>query len=277
MKTKYYLIAAGVFLLSVSCQETSKEYYKNGNVKSEVYIEEGKKEGVEKIYSEKGVLEEEVTYSNGIKSGITKDYFSNGQLYWEVNYVDGKYDGVYKEYSEKGILILEGEYKKGREDGLIKAYFENGKLKSITPYKKGITDGEFKEYYESGQLLMEATYENDKPIFYKKYNEKGDLINEYRKIQIIPLSDTIITTGEILKASIKVFGPKETMKVTAGLIDYIPRKPVDKLPEIKSINGEAIFEEKIMKKKGTYYLVAQVYAGEKPVSLLEWYLKIVVK
>ena len=49
-------------------------------------------------------LKSEVFMMNGKREGIYKSYWSNGQLYEEVNYIDGKRNGIYKRYHYNGQL-----------------------------------------------------------------------------------------------------------------------------------------------------------------------------
>ena len=69
-----------------------REYYdKEKNIlKSEVFINNGKKEGIYNSYHENGQLCEEVNYIDGKINGIYKSYYLNGQLKEEVNYIDGE-------------------------------------------------------------------------------------------------------------------------------------------------------------------------------------------
>jgi len=59
-------------------------------LESEVFILNGKKEGVYKSYHDNGQLFQEVNFINGKENGIYKSYWDNGQLLEEVNYIDGK-------------------------------------------------------------------------------------------------------------------------------------------------------------------------------------------
>ena len=59
-------------------------------LESEVFMMNGKKEGVYKSYHEKGQLFQKVNYINGKREGIYKSYHDNGQLLEEINYIDGK-------------------------------------------------------------------------------------------------------------------------------------------------------------------------------------------
>ena len=69
-----------------------REYYDKDNTKieSEVFMMNGKKEGVYKSYHKNGKLWKEVNYIDNKRNGIYKKYYDNGQLWKEVNYIDGK-------------------------------------------------------------------------------------------------------------------------------------------------------------------------------------------
>ena len=62
--------------------------------------------GVYRKYHENGKLKSEVFMNNGKKEGIYKSYYY-GQLWVEVNYIDGKMNGIYKKYNDNGQLCEE--------------------------------------------------------------------------------------------------------------------------------------------------------------------------
>ena len=69
-----------------------REYYDKDKtkIKSEVFMMNGKKEGVYKEYHINGQLCSEINYIDNKRNGIYKSYYENGQLCSEVNYIDGK-------------------------------------------------------------------------------------------------------------------------------------------------------------------------------------------
>jgi len=73
--------------------------------------------GVDRTYydAEKTQLKSEVFIHNGKKEGIYKLYYRNGQLYSEVNYIDGKENGIYKSYHTNGKLKEEVNYIDGKK------------------------------------------------------------------------------------------------------------------------------------------------------------------
>ena len=72
-----------------------REYHdgEKTKIKLEVFMANGKKEGIYKSYYVNGQLKKEVNYIDGKMNGICKLYLLNGQLLQEVNYIDGKRNG----------------------------------------------------------------------------------------------------------------------------------------------------------------------------------------
>ena len=268
------LVGVILIVFFYGCTEVKKEYYENGNFKSELPLKGDVVNGIAKYYYEDGALKKEVSYVNGVKSGLIKKYFHDGSLNWECFYENNKYNGLYKEYTSQGVLILESSLKMGEQDGLTKAYYPNGNIKSVSEYKNGVQVGEFKEYYSSGKILMFALFEEGAPVYYKEYDEKSELQKEVRLIKITP-SDTIVHKGDVYKAKIKVYGPSDNMVIRGDVLTSMVTVQVD-LPEIPSQNGEAVFEA-IAEKTGVYYLNVQVYVGKEPDKLYSSNSKIVVK
>jgi antitoxin component YwqK of YwqJK toxin-antitoxin module len=110
-----------------------KQYYENGQIKSEVHQVASPLEG----------------YYNGVGTsdeGVHKEWFENGQLKVETHYFDGDREGDEKHWNKNGVLIKHLKYKKGDlfhwqryydDDGNLtkKEYYSNGKLKKIKEVK----------------------------------------------------------------------------------------------------------------------------------------------
>ncbi len=105
------------------------DYYGNGQLEYEAFIQNGKAEGVVKKYYQNGQLAVEAFFKKGKLDGMKKEYYKNGQLKLDGIFKDKKPDGLLREYYESGQLKLEGVYKHGEPVGTIKKYDENGKLK----------------------------------------------------------------------------------------------------------------------------------------------------
>ncbi|MGL5458694.1 MAG: toxin-antitoxin system YwqK family antitoxin [Cetobacterium sp.] len=87
--------------------------YPTGVLKGELYIKDGKREGVAKSFYPNGQLEEESNFKNGILQGTQKKYYSTGGLQEESNFKNGELDGVKKYYYESGKLYVERVFSNG--------------------------------------------------------------------------------------------------------------------------------------------------------------------
>lgn len=65
------------------------DFYKNGNKRYEVFMIDGKLEGMYKIWYESGELESEIEYHNGMRNGLMLEYYKNGQISARMLYDNG--------------------------------------------------------------------------------------------------------------------------------------------------------------------------------------------
>ena len=108
--------------------EVVKEYWPNGQVKSERTYQDGKLEGISKEYGEDGTVLSEENYENGKKNGISKLYYTDGTLRMETNYQDDLKDGLettYLRWDNKKTVAL---FEKGKAMN-TKRYDEEGRLR----------------------------------------------------------------------------------------------------------------------------------------------------
>ena len=97
------LLAVGASFISTgSGEEPVKEYYENGQLKTEQSLKDGKLEGPFKVYFESGPLRKEGAFKNGKREGTFKTYGENGQRVLEESYKSGKLDGAFKTYYGNG-------------------------------------------------------------------------------------------------------------------------------------------------------------------------------
>ena len=91
-----------------------REWYEDGQLKSECNYKDGKRDGAEKGWYEDGQLKYECNYKDGKRDGAEKGWYEDGQLKSECNYKDGKWD-LWKGWNEDGQLQF--NYKDGRHGG----------------------------------------------------------------------------------------------------------------------------------------------------------------
>ena len=54
--------------------------FPDGRTMVEMFVKDGKKDGVEKLYDENGKLEQENIFTDGKREGLSKSYYGNGVL-----------------------------------------------------------------------------------------------------------------------------------------------------------------------------------------------------
>ena len=89
MKKILFILLLIISFIGFGQNETKKEYWDNGQIKSVEY------------------------YKNGNRDGTFSYYFENGQIGWEENWKDGTPDGKFIYYYENGQKRYEKHYKNG--------------------------------------------------------------------------------------------------------------------------------------------------------------------
>ena len=106
----------------------SLKFHPNDTLAERLGFLNGKREGVARRWSEKGVLRVESTYHQNRLTGIYKSWWENGVLAEESHYVNGLKQGEEKQWHATGQLSKVRQLVKGNEEGLQKAWLANGKL-----------------------------------------------------------------------------------------------------------------------------------------------------
>jgi len=136
-------------------------YYENSEEKSIRNYKEGELDGYQKMdYSQ--VLYMEGYSKDGLKIGTWKSYFKeNKQLKYLKHFDDyGNATGEWKSYYDSGELFLIENYSSNKATGKQIEYFKNGNISSIGEKRNEQNDGIWKYYYEDGTLLCEREFEN---------------------------------------------------------------------------------------------------------------------
>jgi len=109
--------------------EIRKEYWDNGNLKSEVPYKKSYGIGWKKVKTKL------------VPHGIAKQYYETGILEKEDPYINGVRTGVVKLYDKEGHISISAEFKNDKQNGKT-IYFD--------------TDGSIieEEYYKDGNLTM---------------------------------------------------------------------------------------------------------------------------
>lgn len=165
---------------------------------------------VEKSYYPDGALECEIEGKDGIRNGVAKWYYPNGVLKTEAYYKNDKEYGELKSYYDNGNIQSRGQFKDGVEDGLSEFWYKSGQKEKEINYHDGLNHGWYKSYYKNGEISMEAYSENNQTLYYTKYDNLGNWIDEYRFVKVT-CPDTVLF-GEEYQITLELSGPPISLK-----------------------------------------------------------------
>jgi hypothetical protein len=115
------------------------------------------KQGVWKEYWSNGDLRSEVTYKNNKKQGHEIIWYDSPDcVEKEAYYKDGMLDGPSIFYSRKCRKDFFETYKNGIKEGIEISYHPNGNIKAEGVYKKGKLDCYYKVYDKKGNFAFES-------------------------------------------------------------------------------------------------------------------------
>ena len=204
-RMKNILVLVSVLTLITSCKDIQKEYYKNGNVESEIEVKDN------------------------MKNGLSRWYYPNGELKFEANYVNDKEEGKVKKFYDNGKLNTTAYFKNGIQDGNFIEYYHDGGLKSELYYTNGIQDKVNKFYYTNQQLRMEALSNKGATVYYIKYDSLGNWLDEFMWLEVTT-KDTVFV-GEEYRFDIKIPGPtitkEDSVVCTFDIIDMENKTPIE--------------------------------------------------
>lgn len=179
-------------------------YYESGKINLELNFLNGKLDGIQNSFHEVGPLygnpKENITYKNGLVSGLRERFYENHQLELKENYLDDKLDGLSIHWDTNGFKKAEINYSKGlmhgylrrwyneyqmqieinyfdgKENGIETTWYPNGNVKSQNSFKNGLLHGTVKKWYEGNVLEFEENYsDNLKDSIQLEYYSNGQI------------------------------------------------------------------------------------------------------
>ena len=106
----------------------SVKYHTNDTLAERLGYVKGKREGMARTWSDKGVLRVESYYKNNRLDSIYKTWWDNTNLSSETRYVNGVKQGLEREWYPNGQLAKQRKLVNGKENGLQRAWLKNGTL-----------------------------------------------------------------------------------------------------------------------------------------------------
>ena len=152
-----------------------KQYYENGQLKSEGSYTDGTAVGPWREYYENGNLEYETNYDWKNTPQLDSYYYKNGTLTRRGYIKDGYMIGEWEHYYENGQLFKKQDAKEENRNGHYIFYHKDGSTYFEGSYKNGKPCGTHKIYFENGQLENEERFENHESIYQKSFHEDGTI------------------------------------------------------------------------------------------------------
>lgn len=160
-KKKWILFVFALFAMA-SCDrhvEVKKDYWENGNLKSELRYYDGELDGLSTWYLLNGKPQVEVTYRHNKMNGPMRRWHENGNVMEEAWYKDGVQDSIYRAYALNGAVVAEGYYVDGKLNGEYHRWYDNGQVFQEGQYVDDMMDGSWLIFYGDGNLAATADFD----------------------------------------------------------------------------------------------------------------------
>lgn len=131
-------------------------FWANGDLKYEVYYENGEKEGLEiSYYDGQDCIEYSNTYNKGVLDGPRVMFYPNCSTRVEEMYKAGLKDGYERNFDQTGVLLTEGNFDKGELDGSYAHFDKKGYVTYESPTKE--TTLKFDKFLSGEYKIKDST------------------------------------------------------------------------------------------------------------------------
>jgi len=138
--------------LEDSLGEEEKGFFLNEKPRYVVYRKKGLLHGPSIFYAKNGQLLSQTWYFQGKKQGKVRRYYPTNQLYSLERYIDGMAHLIHEFYYLDGLLKTSISYDRGQFHGKTKLFWPDGNLKRECQFSHGKKQWD-KIYDEKGELL----------------------------------------------------------------------------------------------------------------------------
>jgi len=198
-----------------------KSYHKNGKLKSEMPIDQEKKQhGLAKQYYSSGNLKSEIYYNHGVKEKAVQ-YYENGNKQMEFLYKDGLKHGKRTKYWDNGKIQSAIEYRNGNLAPGLKEYNKSGK--QITKYPS-LKIRHIDKLETHGQYTLEVYFSKNpgRGTYYLGKLKDGLLPENATKIKTVNGKGQIVYKphpGAFIMETLSIIGSYKTAYGNTYLVD----------------------------------------------------------
>ena len=132
--------------------------------------------------------------------------YDDGRMYLD----DEPFTGIGFFLDDEGQLETETTYREGIQMGLRRAWFETGQLQHEYMMFRGVLHGKKREWHFNGQLSEEGDCEFGYVLRRKRWNEDGELIEDFEVDANDPIYEQVKLDRETYKEELE----EEAMRST---------------------------------------------------------------
>ena len=155
-----------------------ESFHENGSTNVTFISENGEIQGEWKSFYENGNRRQEANFKNGKRVGLLRNFNIEGKLTFIIKFNDEGKKYYEESFFENGTIKAIYNYKEDKFEGMIKTFWRNGNLKYERNYKNGLLSGQAIWYNKEGKILSDEKWEDDKLIYWKKFDKFGNVIFE---------------------------------------------------------------------------------------------------
>ena len=156
------------------------EFSTRSTLVSEQNFDNDVPDGLQRTYTNAGIVETVSFYKKGKLEGPQKKYYENrrDKLSEISNYKDGLKEGKSMWFDMEGNIVADYNYHNGLLEGPQKSFYTNGRLRSVDNFIKNQYEGESVEYYDDGNLKTSGLYlHGEKNGKWQKFDATGKVVS----------------------------------------------------------------------------------------------------
>jgi protein TonB len=193
-----------------------------------------KQDGIQREWYLNGQLKSEWIMQDGKLNGYNRTWFANGQIKNDSYYKDNLQFGSDKEWHENGKLLRSAEYANNKKNGKLLTYWPNGQLRRVDVYDMGeLKEGQCSDslgnkipyiryeempQFPAGDLSFYLAREVRYPIMAQKNAIQGRVI-----VQFIVDKNGTISEIKVVR-SVDSSLDREAIRVVSSMPNWIPGK-----------------------------------------------------
>jgi hypothetical protein len=126
---------------------------------------------IQRSFYRNGQMREETPMRNGRRHGVVRTWHKNGVLASEESYQDGQLHGICRQWDEQGKLL--GKYRMHHGTGIQRVWFENGVLQLEHSLVNGAFTGLSRLWFQDGALATEQLLVKNREVTSAKYAKEA--------------------------------------------------------------------------------------------------------